>query len=75
MRSDDERRNATIRTALNQVPRFDLPDRTYYLLEGSVSAVTQLRYPDSSGEWRNPDLYWPADRRWFVATDVDFWSL
>lgn len=75
LRSDDERQNATIRAALNQVPRFVLPDRTYYLLEGSVSAVTQLCYPDSSGDWRNPDLYWPDDRRWFVATDVDFWSL
>jgi hypothetical protein len=20
-------------------------------------------------------LFWPDDRRWFVATDVDFWSL
>ena len=56
------------------VPRFDLPDRTYYLMEGSVAAVVGLRDP-SSGQWRNPDLYWPDDRRWFVATDVDFWSL
>ena len=31
--------------------------------------------PEPSAEWRNPDLYWPDDRRWFVATDVDFWSL
>lgn len=30
--------------------------------------------PDG-GHWRNPDLFWPDDRRWFVATDVDFWSL
>ena len=26
-------------------------------------------------DWRNPDLFWPDDRRWFIATDVDFWSL
>ena len=25
--------------------------------------------------FRNPDLFWPDDRRWFVATDVDFWSV
>ena len=36
--------------------------------------MTGLRYPDDDG-WRNPDLFWPEDRRWFVATDVDFWSL
>jgi hypothetical protein len=47
---------------------------TCYLVTGAVSAVTDLRQPDSS-DWRNPDLFWPDDRRWFVATDVDFWSL
>ena len=75
LRDEDERRRASIGAALGDVPRFDLPNRTYYLLEGSVSAVTRLRYPDSMNDWRNPDLYWPDDRRWFVGTDVDFWSL
>jgi hypothetical protein len=36
--------------------------------------VTELRHPDGDG-WRNPDLFWPQDQGWFVATDVDFWSL
>ena len=54
---------------------FDRPHRAYYLLEGPVAAVTELRDPGSGGNWRNPDLFWPDDRRWFVATDVDFWSL
>ncbi len=74
-REEDERRNAAIRAALGRLPQFHLPNRTYYLLGGAVFAVTQLRYPDSSTEWRNPDLFWPDDRRWFVATDVDLWSL
>lgn len=74
-RREDERRNGDIRSALLQVPRFDLPNRTYYLLEGPVSAIGQLCHPEPPGEWRNPDLFWPDDRRWFVATDVDFWSL
>ena len=67
---------ATQRSALGlrAIPRFDLPDRTYYLMEGPVGAVAGLRDP-ASGQWRNPDLFWPDDRRWFVATDVDFWSL
>lgn len=74
LRDDDRRRNTTIRSELARIPRFDRPGRTYYLATGPVSAVTDLRYPDSS-DWRNPDLLWPDDRRWFVATDVDFWSL
>jgi hypothetical protein len=43
-------------------------------LTGPVRAVTELHHPDAP-DWRNPDLFWPDDRRWFVATDVDFWSL
>lgn len=75
LRDEDERHNAAIRAALLHVPRFDLPNRTYYLLGGPVTAATQLRHPGRSSDWRNPDLFWPDDRRWFVATDVDFWSL
>lgn len=75
LRAEDEHRNATIRAALGQVPSFDLPNRTYYLLEGPVTAATQLRHPGPSRDWRNPDLFWPDDQQWFVATDVDFWSL
>ena len=43
-------------------------------MEEPVGAVASLRDP-ASGRWRNPDLFWPDGRRWFVATDVDFWSL
>lgn len=70
----DRERNSTIRSALATVPRFDLPYRTYYLARGPLSAITDMRSPDVDG-WRNPDLFWPHDRSWFAATDVDFWSL
>ena len=73
-RESDRERNARIGPALASVPRFDLPDRAYYLVHGPLSAMTELRYPDFDG-WRNPDLFWPNDRSWFAATDVDFWSL
>jgi hypothetical protein len=75
LRVESERRNAAIRTALLDVPAFEMPDRRYYLLSGPVSAVTELRHPDPVEVWRNPDLFWPDDRRWFAATDVDFWSV
>ena len=51
-----------------------MPARAYYLMSGPVAAVTGLRNPGSL-KWQNPDLFWPDDHRWFVATDVDFWSL
>src|SRR3954452_18901582 len=37
VRDEAERRNAAIRAALREVPRFDLPNRSYYLVEGPVS--------------------------------------
>jgi hypothetical protein len=33
-----------------------------------------MRYPGCDG-WRNPDIVWPADQSWVIATDVDFWAL
>ncbi|MBV9950521.1 MAG: hypothetical protein JO291_01120 [Acidimicrobiia bacterium] len=74
LREEDQRRNAAIRAALAELPRFDRPNRTYFLLEGPVAGVSRLHDPGLR-DWRNPDLFWPDDRRWFVATDVDFWSL
>jgi len=74
LRIENRRRTAAIGAELDMVPRFALPDRTYYLMAGPVAAVAGLRDP-STGYWLNPDLFWPDDRRWFVATDVDFWSL
>jgi hypothetical protein len=73
-RSAAQERNARIGPALAAVPQFALPDRAYYLLQGPLSGLVGLRYPDDDG-WKNPDLLWPDDRSWFAATDVDFWSL
>lgn len=75
LRRNDRRRRATIRDGLSVVPAFDRPHRTYYLVAGTVESAGSLREPGSPERWQRPDLWWPADRRWFVATDVDFWSL
>ena len=75
MRQENDRRNAAIRSELGSVPRFAMPHRTYYLVTGPASAATELRNPASIEGWQRPDLFWPDDRAWFVATDVDFWVL
>lgn len=59
------------------LPSQRYPNSSYptaYLLNGPLSALVGLRYPDVD-DWKNPDLFWPDDRSWFAATDVDFWSL
>lgn len=60
---------------LASIPTFSLPHRNYYLVTGQVAALSGMRYPGLHDAWRNPDLVWPDDRSWFVATDVDIWSL
>lgn len=54
--------------------RVRLPGRDYVLLEGPLSAATQI------GNWgsptwflpQSPNLFWPADRAWCAATEIDF---
>lgn len=55
-------------------PRVHLPFRNYLLLTGPLHAALQI------GEWprsdwfvpQSPNLFWPADRAWCVATEIDF---
>jgi hypothetical protein len=75
MRREDERRNAATRAALERVPLVHRTHRSYHLVGGAVSAMTRMTEPGSPERWMRPDLVWPEDQRWFVATDVDFWSL
>jgi hypothetical protein len=45
-----------------------LPDRDYVLSFGPVDAVTSF---DLDGHWRPPNIWWPEDRAWCVASEVD----
>ncbi len=61
---------------LEHIPTFASAGRhrDYYLLEGPLSALPELVWPNYEVRvWRQPDLWWPADRAWIVCTDVDFW--
>ena len=47
--------------------RVRTPDRAYHLLAGPVTAASVLPTP----EWRCASVWWPDDRAWLVATDID----
>ncbi len=50
-------------------PRVELPQRSYLLLAGALTAAAQIVWPP----WRqSPNLFWPADRAWCAATELDF---
>lgn len=54
--------------AFAELPRLTLPHRAYFLFRGPIDAVTSL----SIGTFRQPPgLWWPEDRGWCVATDID----
>lgn len=48
--------------------RVRAPNRAYHLLTGPVSAAPVLPAPV---EWRCASLWWPRDRAWLVATEID----
>ena len=50
-------------------PRISVPHRDFLLFAGPLEAV--LEFADGANLWRTPSLWWPADRAWFVATDID----
>lgn len=75
LREKDRRRHEAVRTGLAGVPRFEVPGRAYYLVGGPIAAAADVREPGSPDRWQRPDLMWPDDQAWFVASDVDFWSL
>ena len=50
-------------------PRLELPGRSYVLLQGDVAdaaGVADLFNGDA------PNLWWPEDRAWCVASEIDF---
>lgn len=53
-------------------PCVQLPSREYYLLSGPISGVQEsMEEPPFS---QSANLWWPDDRAWCVATEIDFAS-
>ena len=69
-RREDAERNRQVTAVLSAVPTFELPHRRYYLVVGEVAAAALITRPDWDGP-QPPDLWWPADRAWFVGGDTD----
>jgi hypothetical protein len=54
--------------AFADLPRLMLTHRAYFLFLGPIDAVTSLTLGDFP---HPPNLWWPEDRAWCVATDID----
>ncbi len=73
---EDERRRArdaadaevaAWRGLVDRSPKFVLPHRKLHLMEGPLDAVAWF-YEDRRDP---PSIWWPEDRAWCVATDID----
>jgi hypothetical protein len=54
-------------------PRVRLPSRDYLLFEGALAAATDMGWQmtDAFRAPQSPNLFWPDDQRWCVATEID----
>ena len=65
--------NEAIQRINEVVPRIQLPDRGYYLLNVPLAQIAKGVFIDQNGfEPISPSLWWPDDRTWCVATEIDF---
>jgi hypothetical protein len=55
--------------AAERKPQLALEHRDCYVFRGPVGAAIAVE--SSQGWFQSPTAWWPADRAWFVATDVD----
>jgi hypothetical protein len=58
-------------------PRVRIPGRGYLLFRGPLAEAGQWGAADLLPGWprriNSPNLMWPADHAWFVATEIDEW--
>lgn len=55
-------------------PKLHLPDRDYLVLVGPLSSALRIGWWFGRRSFRpqSPNLFWPSDRTWFVASEIDF---
>lgn len=59
-----------LKTAYLSAPRVQLPHRDYMLFEGLLEAAGAERPASWFGD-RSPNLFWPQDHAWCVASEID----
>ena len=53
-------------------PQVHFPGRDYFLFSGATQDATQSYAVPPF--WQSPNMWWPDDRAWFVATEIDLMS-
>lgn len=56
-------------------PRLEHPGRSYVVLRADLDAAAQPLWEQpgpGAARYQSPNLWWPDDRAWVVATEIDF---
>ena len=54
-------------------PRYTLPNRGYLLMRGPIEESNKLGwYSGESLHRQSPNILWPTDRQWILASGIDF---
>jgi hypothetical protein len=64
-------KHAVFPVAVPVAPLVGLEDRDCILFRGPVTAATAFR---SGPRYQSPTLWWPTDRAWCVASELDIYS-
>ncbi len=63
----------TLPEGIMAAERFNLPNRAYLLMRGTLAEAKNIGWIFSeSFHSQSPNLLWPSDRAWILATEIDF---
>jgi len=69
----DHLESHTLPVGIMKSERFKLPNREYLLMRGPLSEASKIGWIFSeSFQFQSPNLLWPSDRGWILATEIDF---
>ncbi len=69
----DHLESHTLPKGIMNSERFSLPNREYLLMRGPLSEARKIGWVFSeSFQSQSPNLLWPRDRGWILATEIDF---
>ena len=54
--------------------KLEVPSRSYLLFRGPLDAIGSFIEPAFFGHAQSPNIWWPEDRAWCVATDIDMFD-
>lgn len=73
VQSLDHLESHTLPEGIMKAERFKLPNREYLLMHGPISEANKIGWTFSdSFQSQSPNLLWPRDRSWIMATEIDF---